>query len=115
MTDFIKTDGVEPVELSLEVQLIKEGDYIVAYCPSLELSSYGDSEEDATTAFEEALKIFIYETQSRGTFFKELLDMGWVLRKRPEPSFTPPSKETMPRYPAGSLQKSFNERISVLV
>lgn len=59
MTDFIKTDGVEPVELSLEVQLIKEGDYIVAYCPSLELSSYGDSEEDAKTAFEEVLKIFI--------------------------------------------------------
>jgi len=115
MVNFIETDEGETVELSLEVNLIKEGDFIVAYCPSLELSSYGDSEDDAKIAFEEALKIFIDETQSKGTFFNELLNLGWVLQKKPLASFTPPASDVHSLYPHGLLQKSFKEKVSVLV
>ncbi|KXK54001.1 MAG: hypothetical protein UZ07_CHB004002639 [Chlorobi bacterium OLB7] len=51
----------------------------MAVCPALDVSSYGDTMEEAKNAFEEALEIFIEETVDRGTLEKELLRMGWTL------------------------------------
>ncbi|MBS4029527.1 MAG: hypothetical protein KGZ58_12935 [Ignavibacteriales bacterium] len=65
--------------VSVGVALIKEGDSIVAYCPALELSSYGDTKKEARSAFEEALKIFLKETMQKGTLEKFLLKLGWSL------------------------------------
>jgi len=59
MNNYINVESADTVEASVEVQLIKDGDYIVSYCPALELSSFGDSEEDAKKGFEEALSIFL--------------------------------------------------------
>ncbi|MEX8548002.1 MAG: hypothetical protein V5804_10420 [Mucilaginibacter sp.] len=58
MENYIETDNNSTFEVPLEVQLIKDGNYIVSYCPALELSSYGDNEDDAKEGFEEALGIF---------------------------------------------------------
>ena len=35
------------IKVELEVLVSKEGDYFVAYCPALELSSYGATEKEA--------------------------------------------------------------------
>jgi len=45
------------IEVKVDVVLVKEGDYYVALCPSLNVSSYGQSQEEAKAAFDEALKI----------------------------------------------------------
>ncbi len=76
MTNIIKTDGDKVVNVSVEVQLIKQGDYIVSYCPALELSSFGDTEDDAKTAFEAALGIFLKDTHEKGTLERVLLDLN---------------------------------------
>jgi len=82
------------IKVSLQVMLYEEGDYFVAYCPALELSSYGENNKDARSAFEDALTIFLEETMSRGTLEKELLSLGWVLQKVPEAKYKPPSLKT---------------------
>lgn len=101
------------VEVRVEVAFIKEGDYIVAYCPALELSSFGDSEADALQAFEEALEIFFEETNARGTLEKVLLDLGWGLRKLPKIQYAPPLTYSL-RYPS-IAQSKFDELISIPV
>ena len=77
MNNYITADGISTVEASVEVQLIKDGDYIVSYCPALELSSFGNDEEDAKKGFEAALNIFFDELHKRGTLEKVLLNLGW--------------------------------------
>jgi len=79
------------IKVALQVMLYKEGDFSVAYCPALELSSYGDSNKKAKNEFNTAIKIFIEETVKHGTLEKELLSLGWALQKVPEVKYEPPS------------------------
>jgi predicted RNase H-like HicB family nuclease len=78
------------VMTSVDVLLFQEDKYFVAYCPALEVSSYGKSEQEAKLAFDEALDIFIQETEKKGSFEKALLKLGWSLRQVPHPSYIPP-------------------------
>lgn len=77
------------------VVIVKEGDYFVAYCPPLELSSYGKTEAEARAAFEEAMQIFVEETERKGTLEKVLLNLGWTLRKKPTPEYQPPQLQAV--------------------
>jgi predicted RNase H-like HicB family nuclease len=79
--------------VNVDVLLFREDKYFVAYCPALEVSSYGETEEEAKSAFDEALDIFIEETEKRGSFEKALLKLGWSLRQVPQPSYIPPRKK----------------------
>jgi predicted RNase H-like HicB family nuclease len=67
------------LQVSVPVFLIEEDAQWVVWCPALEVSSYGDTEDEARQAFEDAVEIFIEETARRGTLEKELLRMGWTL------------------------------------
>ena len=60
----------------LTVAIEKDGDYYTAYCPELELSSYGASEPETIESFREALQIFLEETDRKGTFGKILSEIG---------------------------------------
>jgi predicted RNase H-like HicB family nuclease len=115
MTNYIKTktDGTSnTVEVSLDV-LIKDGDYIVSYCPALELSSFGDTEADAKKAFDEAVDIFLQETSKKGTLEKVLLNLGWQLRKLPSVSFLPPPADFNPY--KKPVQRRFSEKVAIPV
>lgn len=88
---------------SIEVELIilKEGKYFVAYCPALELSSYAKSESKALSAFEENLDIFFEETIKKETLEKVLLGLGWILQQKPNANYQPP------RYDINSMSRMF--------
>ncbi|WP_375417233.1 hypothetical protein [uncultured Hymenobacter sp.] len=79
-------------QAEVEVLLVLDDDtgQYVAYCPALELSSYGDTEAEAEAAFEEALQFFIQDTAERGTLDRLLLALGWRLVKKPTPVYEPP-------------------------
>jgi predicted RNase H-like HicB family nuclease len=79
------------VTVQVQVKILKEGDYLVAYCPMLELSSYGKTLEEAKQGFEGAMRIFIEETAKRGTLERELLSLGWTLRQKPSCEYRPPA------------------------
>ena len=74
----------------IDVLVGKQGDYYVAYCPALELSSYGKTEDEAKGNFDIELDIFLGETEKRGTLEKILLKLGWCLKQSPLPTYLPP-------------------------
>ena len=81
-------------KINVEVIIVKEDEYFVAYCPSLELSAYGDSKESALRSFDKEVKIFLDETHKRGTLEKYLLKNGWKLQQKPEIRYEPPHPNT---------------------
>jgi len=108
MTNIIKTDGNRVVNVVLEVQLIKEGDYIVSYCPALELSSFGITEDEAKEGFDGALEIFLQDTHEKGTLERVLLDLGWSLKKIPTVQYRPPIKKIRTKQRDSSYIRSFS-------
>jgi predicted RNase H-like HicB family nuclease len=66
---------IKTQKLSVSYYIVREGKYHVAYCPALELTSYGLTVAEAKRAFSEVLEIFIEETERKGTldFFRSLL------------------------------------------
>jgi hypothetical protein len=102
------------ITIDVQVLLFKEGETWVTYCPALELSSYGVSIEDAKTAFDECLNIFINETSKRGTLEICLLKLGWQLQQKPLPVYNQPvislqeNKEIFRKNP-----QFYNEKIAI--
>lgn len=96
--------GNKIMNVGITVVVFKEEDIFVAYCPALELSSYGDNEMEAKEAFDEALEIFIEETSKKGTLERELLKLCWKLQQRPKPSYQPPM------YSLQDAQKNFKKK-----
>lgn len=80
----------DSIKLQLDVLIIKEEDYLVAYCPALEISGYGKTKSEAKAAFETEIKIFIDETAKSGNLEKYLLKHGWTLQQIPELAYQPP-------------------------
>ena len=62
---------------SLSLIFIKEGNNMIAYSPALDLSTCGESFEEAKKNFEEALVLFIHECIQRGTLPEALDSLGW--------------------------------------
>lgn len=79
------------INVNIELILFEEDGIWVAYCPALELSSYGDNENEAKQAFEEAMSIFLSETDRKGTLERYLLKLGWQLQQKPKPVYNPPT------------------------
>lgn len=73
--------------LNLPVSFIKEADQFVAYTPALDLSTSGNTLEEAKNNFTEAVEIFFNEIVQMGTLEDVLLDLGW---KRQDKDFLPP-------------------------
>lgn len=78
------------LHIGLHVEVIEEEGYFVAYCPALELSSYGKDKQTAKERFMNEVTIFFVEAEKKGTLEKYLLKMGWTLRKKPVPQYIPP-------------------------
>src|SRR5437667_8757499 len=91
--NFIKTDDNENVfELQLNVLVFQEGDFFVSYCPSLDLSSYGDSINDAKDGFDDAMKNFIEDSVKNKTLHQDLINHGWTLHKHNQHKAEPPAQ-----------------------
>jgi len=103
---------INAIRVQVEVNLKKEGDYIIANCPALSLSSFGKTEEEARAAFSEALETFMEDVLERGVLEKALLDLGWSLRKLPVPEYLPPKTETINSM-LSQASRSFSQVISI--
>jgi predicted RNase H-like HicB family nuclease len=77
----IRTSNIrKSVSTEITVMLYQQGDYVMAYCPALDLSSYGKTEREAKSSFEEALDIFLEYCEEQGTLEQNLVACGWKLR-----------------------------------
>jgi len=104
------------LNVNVQVALFKENDIWVAYCPALEVSSYGDEKDEAKQAFEEAMQIFLAETERKGTLEKYLLKLGWQLQQKPKLIYNQPHLSIQEN--RRLLKKSpqiYNERVAIPV
>ena len=84
----IKIWGRNIMNISVKIEIFKEGDVYVALSPELNVSSYGETIDDAKISLKEAIEIFIEECQEMGTLEEVLEESGflkvnntWVSRK----------------------------------
>ena len=91
--------------IDLEVYFIQEGDFIVAFTPQLNLSSFGETVEDAFTAFDEMLKLWVEDTIEMGTFEQVMLEAGFIIEPATtsykQPDLSSIAKD--PQYPFPNL------------
>lgn len=81
---------IKGFEFDVTVEFYQQGEFIVAFAPELDLSSYSKSIEGAKASFRDALEVFMVETLEKGTFFSELDALGWKISLVPTPEFTKP-------------------------
>lgn len=104
------------LDVNVQVALFQEDGIWVAYCPALEVSSYGDNKDEAKEAFEEAMQIFLAETDRKGTLEKYLLKLGWQLQQKPKPLYNQPHltlQENKRLFKKSPL--IYNERVTIPV
>lgn len=69
------------IKAELELLMMKEGDTFVAYFPALDISTCGDTFEEAAKRAEDLPAIFFEETMKHGTLHEALDDLGWKIHK----------------------------------
>ena len=65
------------MNISVRVEIFKEGDVYVALSPELSVSSYGETIEDSKESFKEALEAFLEECREMGTLEEVLEETGF--------------------------------------
>ncbi len=86
-------------QLNIKVEVFKEDDLYVALCPSLNVSSFGETIEEAKKSLIEAVEIFIEECSEMGTLEEVLEESG----------FTRKDQDWLPR------QAVFEERVALAI
>lgn len=79
------------IGVSLTVNFLREGKKFIAYSPTLDISTCGNSFEEAKKKFEELVDIFIDELVKMGTLESVLSECGWKKVPRPKPHWVPPA------------------------
>lgn len=88
--------GYTLFEAELTVLTFKDEEgFYIAYCPSLSLSDYGDSEEKAKANFTEALALYFETTSEWGTLAEDLKTHGWYVRSNSTQKITAPTLEQL--------------------
>lgn len=66
----------------IPVLFFVEGNKVIAYSPAIDLSTCGDTEEQAKQRFAEASEIFFDELVKMGTLEDVLMECGWRKAKQ---------------------------------
>lgn len=69
------------VKAKITLISFKELDDFIIYSPHLEVSGYGKTYEAAMDSFNHSLGIFLDYTTNKKTLHKELIRLGWLLKK----------------------------------
>jgi predicted RNase H-like HicB family nuclease len=64
----------------VRAEVFREGDLYVGICPDLDVSSYGETVDQARASLQEALGAFLEECESMGTLVQTLQEAGFVQR-----------------------------------
>jgi predicted RNase H-like HicB family nuclease len=65
------------MQVPYTTQLFEEDEQIVALCPELNVSSFGDTTQEALASLQEAVTLFLEECQRMGTLETVLEEAGY--------------------------------------
>ena len=67
------------INIRASVYTFREGDNVIAYCPSRDLSGYGRTQKEAKESFGIVKKDYLDYYSSEGTLHEDLLRHGWQM------------------------------------
>lgn len=68
------------IKFKLDIYMFKEGRLYIVYSPALDMSAYGDTEDDAKNAFEGVLESSFKYALNKNTFKEDLVKHGWDIK-----------------------------------
>lgn len=83
------------MNISIRIEIFKEGDVYVALSPELNVSSFGETIEDAKKSTREAIEAFIEECERMGTLEEVLEESGFIKVDDSWESRKPVSEESL--------------------
>ena len=81
--------GGKSLIVNLKVVFFEEEHISYAYLPSLDLTGYGNTGNEAKESLKIVLDEFLRYTLNKNTFFIELQRLGWKIKSKKKP-MTPP-------------------------
>ena len=87
--------GTKSIILQLSVYQFKEDESYITYCPSLDLSSYGTTENHAQKSFEEILEITLKYMIDKNTLIEDFKKHGWQIKSLKQNKIKSPSVKQM--------------------
>ena len=83
------------VKVNLGMYIFKEDKSFIVYCPALDLSAYGDTEEQAKKAFEDVIKSTLKYMLTKKTLKDDLINHGWEIKSLNQKKIKAPSIDTL--------------------
>ena len=88
-------NGQTQVTVNVPLIIFNEDDNTVVYCPALDLSGYGNSEDEARHSFETVLSEYFMYTINKQTLGLDLIKHGWTIKKNLSRGAIPPSMQQL--------------------
>ena len=85
----------QKVKVRLDLIKFEDTGCQIVYCPALDLSGYGKTNEEAEESFKITLEEFFRYTLNKNTLKKELLRLGWVVKDGARAKMTPPDMSVL--------------------
>lgn len=87
--------GKYNISISLSIYMWEEEGIHFVFAPALDLTGYGNSEEEAKRSFEVTLAEFLQYTNNKQTFYDELEHLGWSVNRRKRRIHAPAFEEML--------------------
>ncbi|MBI3324236.1 MAG: type II toxin-antitoxin system HicB family antitoxin [Candidatus Omnitrophica bacterium] len=78
-------------QVHIRTEIFREGAQYVAICPELNVSSFGETREEALRSFQEAVSLFLDECHRMGTLRQVLEEAGFSHTTTPTHQWLPPT------------------------
>ncbi|MCX6235491.1 MAG: hypothetical protein NT175_12380 [Bacteroidetes bacterium] len=79
------------INVVLALITFKENDICFVYSPTLDITGYGNTDQEARDSFNIALKEFLRYTTNKKTLNDELKRLGWtIVKHQPNPIYNQP-------------------------
>lgn len=83
-------DKKSRISVNIPLIIFSEDNSHIVYCPPLDISGYGLTENEAYDSFNICIDEFFKYTTNKKTFFSELQRLGWTVRKSKFKAMIPP-------------------------
>jgi predicted RNase H-like HicB family nuclease len=75
-------DSSKKIHVRVSVIEFQEDEVYFVYSPTLDITGYGKTREEAANSYSETLEEFVRYTAVKGTVFEELKKLGWSVKNK---------------------------------